>query len=152
MYDITAMDTVIEKILNQEKIEYAGILPFSECRVINQPLLERSWRGGEIKSAIILLVPYWSGEHPERNVSLYAVPRDYHLYFRELHERLEKELAEAFPGYFFKGFADHSPIGETGAAAKAGLGVIGDKFQIINEKYGSYTFIGEILTDLVFPQ
>lgn len=144
------MDTIIRKLLDDEKIEYAGIIPFSECRVINPSLLERTWTGGEIRSAIMLCVPYYSGEHEGRNVSLYAVPRDYHLYFRELYARLIPRLCEVFPGFSFRGYADRSPIGETGAAAKAGLGVIGDKFQLINPRYGSYTFIGEILTDFAF--
>ncbi len=144
------MEKTVRVLLDREKIEYAGILPFSECRVINPGLLERSWRGGEVQSVIMLSVPYRTGDFPSRNLSLYAVPRDYHLYFRQLFSHLEKELAQTFPGYTFKGYADHSPIGETYAASKAGLGVIGDKFQLINEKYGSYTFLGEILTDRVF--
>lgn len=143
------MDKRIKTLLDNEKIEYAGFIPFSECTVINQPMLDRYCAGKEIKSALMLSVPYYAGDFPERNVSLYAVPRDYHLYFKQLYSRLVPALEEMFPGKFFRGFADSSPIGETGAAAKAGLGVIGDRFQVINEKYGSYTFIGEILTDLV---
>ena len=144
------MDTVIRKLLNEEKIEYAGIIPFKECKVINQPLLDRSWQGKEPRSVIMISVPYFSGEYPERNVSLYAIARDYHLYFKELYERMIPKLSEEFPVFYFRGFSDNSPIGEIGAAAKAGLGIIGDKFQLINEKYGAYTFIGEILTDKDF--
>ena len=143
------MDKIIRTLLDEEKIEYAGFIPFSECTVINRAMLDRYCAGKEIKSALMLSVPYYAGAFPERNVSLYAVPRDYHLYFRQLYSRLVPALEGLFPGYFFRGFADSSPIGETGAAAKAGLGVIGDRFQVINEKYGSYTFTGEILTDLV---
>ena len=146
------MNTIIKELLSKEKIEFFGILPFSACRLLRPELLARECVGWEAKSAIVFLVPYYSGEYPERNVSLYVVPRDYHLYFRELYARTEAELKERFPNHHFRGFADHSPIGEVGAAAKAGLGVIGDKCQLINEKYGTYTFIGEILTDLVFEE
>ncbi len=144
------MKNNIERILKEEKIEYFGIIPFSLCKIINQPLLERKWGDKEIKSAIMLLVPYYTGEYPDRNISLYAVSRDYHLYFNKLYERLIPQINKIYPNNTFVGFADNSPIGETGAAAIAGLGVIGDKSQLINSKYGSYTFIGEILTDLVF--
>lgn len=144
------MDMQIKTFLNEEYIECAGILPFSECKVIFPALLSRSCSGWEPKSAILLAIPYYTGEHPGHNVSLYAIPKDYHLYCKQLYGRLEVKLSEAFPGFHFKGFADHSPIGETGAAAKAGLGVIGDKFQLINDTYGSYVFLGEILTDYIF--
>lgn len=144
------MNIEMKNLFAAEKIECVGILPFSACKIIHPELLSRKTKGWHPESAIVFLVPYYSGEHPERNLSLYAVPRDYHLYFHQLYGRLEAKLQELYPGFHFCGFADHSPIGEVGAAAKAGLGVIGDKCQLINEKYGSYTFIGEILTDLRF--
>ncbi|MBQ4064857.1 MAG: hypothetical protein IJD10_02025, partial [Clostridia bacterium] len=76
------MNTTIKSLLAEEKIEYVGIIPFSECKVIHPELLERSCADWEPKSVIMLAVPYYTGEHEGRNLSLYAVPRDYHLYFR----------------------------------------------------------------------
>lgn len=146
------MKALIQNLLKEESIDAYGVIPFSECKVIHQELLQRSCPDWDPKSVIMLAVPYYTGEYPERNLSLYAVPRDYHLYFRRLYQRLEGKLTEHFPAYHFKGFADHSPIGETGAAAKAGLGVIGDKFQLIHPTYGSYVFLGELLTDAVFSE
>ncbi len=144
------MKNSIYELLKKENIEYFGILPMSEVRIINESLYERSFTDFTPKSVIMLLVPYYAGEFEGRNISRYAVPRDYHLYFRELYSRTENRLKAEYPEYSFKGFADHSPIGETYAAAKCGLGVVGDLFQLINEKYGSYTFIGEIFTDAEF--
>ena len=146
------MKNYISQLLSKEKIEYFGILPLSECRVINPRLYERTFCSWTPKSVIVLLVPYYSGEYKDRNLSLYAVPRDYHLYFKELYSRIEENLDRAFPEYNFKGFSDHSPINEVDAAAKCGLGLIGDKYQLINGKYGSYTFIGEIYTDAEFSE
>jgi len=146
------MKTYIKRLLAEEAIDTFGIIPFSECKVIYPELLARSCPDWTPVSVIVLAIPYYTGDYPERTVSLYSVPRDYHLYFRGLYQHLEEKLKEAFPTYHFKGFADHSPIGETGAAAKAGLGVIGDKFQLIHETYGSYIFLGEILTDAVFEE
>ncbi|MBE6582640.1 MAG: epoxyqueuosine reductase [Ruminococcaceae bacterium] len=144
------MKNLICELLKKEKIEYFGIIPMSEVRIINESLYERSFTDFTPKSIIMLLVPYYAGKFTGRNVSRYAVPRDYHLYFKDLYSRIEAELKAKYPAYSFKGFADHSPIGETYAAAKCGLGVVGDLFQLINEKYGSYTFIGEIFTDFEF--
>ena len=121
------MKTLLKDLLNEECIEYFGIIPFDECRVIHQELLERSCSGWQPRSTVMLLVPYYSGEYEGRNISRYAVACDYHRFFRNLYARLEQELSCAFPQYHFRGFADHSPIGEIGAAAKAGLGRIGDK-------------------------
>ena len=51
-------------------------------------------------------------------------------------------------GRHFWGFADKSPLSETYTAACAGLGIIGDNHLLINEKYGSFVFIGEILSEV----
>ncbi len=144
------MKNLIYELLKKENIEYFGILPMNEVKIINEGLYKRSFEDFTPKSVIMLLVPYYAGEFEGRNVSRYAVPRDYHLYFKGLYSRLELKLKSEFPVNSFKGFADHSPIGETYAAAKCGLGVVGDLFQLINEKYGAYTFIGEIFTDAEF--
>ena len=143
------MNTEIRRLLKEEKIDGFGVIPFSECRVINPALLARSCVGWTPASVILLAVPYYTGEYPGRNVSLYAVPGDYHRYFRGLYERIGSAFSDAFPGSHFIGFADHSPIGEVSAAARAGLGVIGDMGQLIHPVYGSYFFIGEIMTDAV---
>ncbi|MBO5716141.1 MAG: epoxyqueuosine reductase, partial [Clostridia bacterium] len=44
-----------------------------------------------------------------------------------------------------------SPIDEIHAAALSGLGVIGKNHLLITEKYSSYIFIGEIITDAILP-
>ena len=147
---MNTLKAYLKKLLAGEAIDAFGVIPFSECRVIYPALLDRFCTDWQPQSAIMLAVPYFTGEYPDRTVSLYAVPRDYHRYFRGLYERMEEKLISYAPQYHFKGFADHSPIGETGAAAKAGLGVIGDKFQLIHPVYGSYVFLGEILTDAPF--
>ena len=142
-----SLNETAKRLFAAEKIEYFGMIPFELCKVINEPLLKRRV-SFEPKTAILFLVPYYTGEHPGRNVSLYAVSKDYHIYFKELFARIESALSDFFPGYGFKGFADHAPIGETVAASRCGLGLVGERFQLINGKYGSHVFIGEILTDV----
>ena len=134
-------------VFKNEKIEYIGILPIEKCKIINQSLYERTCTWA--KSVIIFLVPYYTGDKPERNISLYAVPRDYHSYMASLTDRIVQRLQYMQPDRRFRGMADHSPIAETSAAAMAGLGIIGDNHRLINEKYGSFVFIGEIFTDMV---
>lgn len=60
-------------------------------------------------------------------------------------------LQERFPGERFAGFADHSPIAEIKAAARGGLGVIGDNHLLLTREYSSYVFLGEVLTSARLP-
>ncbi len=133
-------------VFKNENIEYTGVLPIENCKIINQSLYDRctSWA----KSVILFLVPYYTEDKPERNISLYAVARDYHSYIASLTDRIAERLQYMQPDRRFRGMADHSPIAETSAAAMAGLGIIGDNYRLINEKYGSYVFIGGIFTDM----
>lgn len=136
----------IRAILAKEGITQVGFLPFREALVINPRLVPP---GAE--SVILLLAPYDCGEPFSDGVSAYAHIDDYHRFFVELYARLCPALEKAFPGAKFWGFADHSPIHEKDASAKAGLGVLGCSSLLINPVYGSYVFIGSLLTDLAIP-
>ncbi len=127
----------------------ASGIPLCQCKILRPYLLEReglSLQG----TAFLFAVPYVLSEDihsPERNVSLYAVPEDYHIYFKELSDTLLPLLRQAFPAYSFALFADHSPIDEVHAAAMGGLGVIGLNGLLLHKTYGSFVFLAEIVTD-----
>ncbi|MBR2650489.1 MAG: epoxyqueuosine reductase [Clostridia bacterium] len=133
----------IKSIFLRQNIEYAEATDFRGIENINMRLY--SSIGFQVRSAIIFLVPYYVGEG--KNMSAYSTSRDYHAYISSLSEILIAELAELFPGYSFRGFGDHSPIDERGAALDCALGVLGENGLLLNEKYGSYVFIGDILTN-----
>lgn len=137
-------------VFKNENIEYIGILPIEACKIINQSLYDRctSWA----KSVILFLVPYYTDDREDRNISLYAVPRDYHSFMESLTDSVCQKLQYLRPDNRFRGMADHSPIAETSAAAMARLGIIGDNHRLINEKYGSYVFIGGIFTDIKYTE
>lgn len=143
----------LSAFLSAEGIKRYAVLPFSSLRVWNPALLQRRLGGREkeLQSALLMLFPYYTGEYPERNISLYALPRDYHLFAKALFERLTVFLSERFPGALFCGFTDHSPIDERAAFASAGLGVLGDNGLLITEEYGSYVFLGELFSSLPTP-
>ena len=129
---------------------YAAIR-LSDCHIERPYLLERA--GISDGTAVLIAIPYYSAaaDDPKRNISAYAVPRDYHGFFKELFAELIPALEQAFPEHKFAGFADHSPIAEVEAAAKAGLGIIGKNHLLITEKYSSYIFLGEVITDAHIP-
>ncbi len=140
----TKMKTYID-IFRENKIDLYAALRFSDCCVTKPHLLSRL-SDLTPKSLLLFLVPYYTGE--TENLSVYAAGRDYHAFMRELSDALIAALRMQFPRSSFYPFADHSPIDERLAAAKAGLGVVGKNRLLLTEKYSSFVFIGEIISDL----
>lgn len=127
-----------------------GICSFSkikdsliECRAASR-LPEKA------ESVIVVCFPYLLDKENYRNsnISKYAVVTDYHCVALARLNKACSKLREAFPDEEFSAFADNSPIPEVRAACLAGLGVRGMNSLLITEKYGSYVFIGEIVTSL----
>ena len=84
-------------------------------------------------------------------VSRYALGRDYHKLMRgrlaKLAKRIEAELGKGH----YRAFVDSAPVLERALAENAGLGWIGKNTMLINEKAGSWFFLGEIYTDIPLP-
>lgn len=99
-------------------------------------------------SVILLLLPYYTGDHPQRNVALYSVPDDYHRIAGAILEVVVAALRRQFPTAVLQPFVDSSPIPEVEAAQLAGLGFCGRNGQLITPWYGSMAFICEIVTNL----
>ena len=135
----------LDAVFASEGITQYAAIPFSACRVTLQRLLDRE-PGFVPRTVLLYLVPYYAG--PTENLSLYAASRDYHLFFRSFGEKLIGYLQTVYPGGGFRSYGDHSPIAETDAAAKAGLGVIGRNGLLINPEYASLVFIGDVVTDV----
>ena len=134
----------LKQFFSRENIEYFGVLSEKDLRFTFPELALRD--GITPRSAIVYLVPYYGGETV--NLSRYAAARDYHLYIKELNGRLSEYLSSRFPESKSRGYGDHSPIDERHAALSLGLGVAGKNGLILNEKYGSYVFVGDMLTDI----
>ncbi len=145
------MFSFLSSFFEKKQIDCYGAIPLSACRIVKPYLLEQE--GIESGSVILLAIPYYTPacDDPNRNISAYAVSKDYHFYFKKLFEELLPLLREAYPACKFAAFADHSPIDEPDAAAKAGLGIRGKNHLLITPKYSSYVFFGEIITDMELP-
>ena len=132
----------IKSILHKQSIDRIGIISINNCEVINQRILPE-WS----KSAIIFSIPYRSTtKSTQDGFSEYARIYDYHKFSSDLYDTLSKEL-NADSEYIFKGFCDHSPINEKLAAARCGLGFIGRNSLFFDRKYGSFVFLGSIITN-----
>lgn len=134
----------LKRVFASLGIEAYGALSIEDVKLTRSYLLERE--EFDARSVLLFLVPYYAGE--TENLSRYAAARDYHIALREIGERLICAIKEKYPQARAKCYGDHSPIAEASAALKAGLGVLGDNGLIIHEKYGSYVFIGDVITDL----
>ena len=140
--------SAISPLLAAEGLDCFGLLPLSACRTGRTYLLERQGISPDAEGSVLMIaLPYYT-QAEVRNLSRYAIPRDYHHIAAALFERLIPRLRETFPQGHFAGFADHSPIDERHAAALAGLGVIGDNGLILTRQYSSYVFLCEIISDL----
>ena len=134
-----------------------GVLPygFSEFERVKDRLIEcraKARLPENAKTVISVLFPYYLGEeyYKNSNVSRYAVSEDYHIITSGMLEKAAAELRERFPENVFEVFIDNSPLPEVRCAVNAGLGVLGKNSLFINERYGSWVFLGEIVTDRYF--
>jgi len=102
----------------------------------------------EKKTVIAAVFPYLLPEeyYAGRNVSRYAVVRDYHEVCGARLESACALLRAAFPGEEFQWHCDSTALPEIDLAEKAGLGVRGKHGLLITEEYGSWVFLGGIVT------
>jgi epoxyqueuosine reductase len=84
----------------------------------------------------------------EKNpISCYAWGQDYHQVVGEKLEQLKAYLlSEVDPGAQVKSYVDTGPIMEKDYAAAAGLGWVGKNTLLLNKQFGSFLFLGELLT------
>lgn len=82
-------------------------------------------------------------------ISLYAVRRDYHRVFEKKLKRIVRKLkAHQKRDFSYKIYVDYGPIFEKELGVWAGFGFIGKNSMLINDKLGTFFFLGEILLDL----
>jgi len=84
-------------------------------------------------------------------LSRYALGRDYHKIIRKRLQRLASRIEAVTGSFGYRAFTDSAPVLEKALAAQAGLGWIGKHTNLINERAGSWFFIGELYTNLPLP-
>ena len=112
----------------------------------------------EAKSLIAVGLNYGPADDPMTQVrrrdraaiSVYAQGRDYHKVLKGRLKRLGLWLAETY-NCGVKVFVDTAPLMEKPAAMRAGLGWIGKHTNLVSRKFGSWLFLGELLTSLPIP-
>ncbi len=112
-------------------------------------------------SVISVRMDYWPGEAQAADtvmqdpllayLSRYALGRDYHKLLRKRLQKLAGRMAAAIGPFGYRAFTDSAPVLEKALAQNAGLGWIGKHTNLINERAGSWFFLGELYTDLPLP-
>lgn len=124
-------------------VSFDGLLPYlsSEVEIRIRSICPKP--GGVWVAAF----SYYAGRAPG-NLSLYCRGGDYHQILQRRLSCVCAELRAKHPDHRFFPGVDNSPIPEQTVAVLAGLGERGRHNLLIVPPYGSYLFLGTILTDL----
>lgn len=76
---------------------------------------------------------------------------DYHVLLKDRMDQLVADLQTICPDAHFKSMVDTGVFVDVAVAERAGLGFIGKNGLLITKEFGSYVYLGEILTDLKLP-
>ena len=160
----------------KEYCEFLGLelLGFSKCRVFSElypNLQDRKNRNIQCefeepdiykrinpflymeqgKTIISIAFPYFHGLNEEINnkfyFSKYALTKDYHIVLSEYLKKICNHIENLGGKAIY--FTDNNSLPERFLASNSGIGFIGKNGTLITEKYGSFVFLGEIITDLI---
>ena len=84
-------------------------------------------------------------------VARYALGDDYHVHLKDRLYAIADWLRERVPGIVTKCSVDTVPVFERELAARSGIGWVGKNTCVINERIGSWLFLGEVITTLSLP-
>lgn len=84
-------------------------------------------------------------------IARYALGRDYHKLMRKRLQKLADQITAEVGEFNYRAFVDSAPVMEKALAENAGLGWIGKHTLNLNQKTGSYYFLGELYTNLPLP-
>ena len=107
----------------------------------------------EVKSVICVALNYYaSQQRPEgkeyAKISRYGWGRDYHKVMHKKLKALTNWLLEQGEGIEARYYADTGPVQDKVWAQRAGIGWLAKNGNVITREYGSWVFLGEVLTNL----
>ncbi len=95
-----------------------------------------------VRAILVVLFPYYAGVS-EGNLSMYCRGKDYHKvvpdYLESVAEAAKAQLGEELVCH---AYADTGPFRDRYLVLRGGLGVVGRSQMMINERYGTYFFVG----------
>ena len=105
------------------------------------------------RTVISLATGYYRGDQPppaplSGRIARYAWGRDYHKRVRKRVLALGFSIRNLAPEIRFLAYVDTGPFLDRAWAESSGIGWIGKNANLIRPKFGSYCFLGAVLTDL----
>ncbi|MGG0454432.1 tRNA epoxyqueuosine(34) reductase QueG [Priestia megaterium] len=77
--------------------------------------------------------------------------QDYHTVLRDRLQKLETFIKEKVPVAILQSMVDTGELSDRAVAERAGIGWSGKNCAIITPEFGSYVYLGEMITDIPFP-
>ncbi|WP_043978130.1 tRNA epoxyqueuosine(34) reductase QueG [Priestia megaterium] len=77
--------------------------------------------------------------------------QDYHTLLRDRLQKLETFIKEKVPAAILQSMVDTGELSDRAVAERAGIGWSGKNCAIITPEFGSYVYLGEMITDIPFP-
>ncbi|MDY7022684.1 MAG: tRNA epoxyqueuosine(34) reductase QueG, partial [Cyanobacteriota bacterium] len=107
----------------------------------------------EVQSVICVALNYYTPhQHPQGSeygkISRYGWGRDYHKVMHQKLKAFSNWLQSQAEGIQARYYADTGPIQDKVWAQRAGIGWIAKNSNVITREYGSWVFLGEVLTNL----
>ncbi|MEA5570327.1 tRNA epoxyqueuosine(34) reductase QueG [Calothrix sp. UHCC 0171] len=107
----------------------------------------------EVRSLICVALNYYTPhQRPEgeeyAKISRYAWGRDYHKIMHKKLKALNSWLASLSSEVIARYYTDTGPVQDKAWAQRAGIGWIAKNGNLISREYGSWIFLGEVLTNL----
>ncbi len=76
--------------------------------------------------------------------------KDYHLVLQNRLKKLELFLRDKVPNVSFTSMVDTGELSDRAVAERAGIGWSGKNCSIITQEFGSYVYLGELITNIPF--
>nr|WP_295975096.1 tRNA epoxyqueuosine(34) reductase QueG [uncultured Bacillus sp.] len=164
------------KTIGIDKIRFTTAAPFAELR--NQLIRQRelNYHSGfeepdiekrvdprlllDGAESIIAIAVAYPAKMKERVISKKGERRgifsrvswglDYHIVLRERLKQLEQYIAEKVPEARLRSMVDTGELVDRAVAERAGIGWSGKNCSIITPEFGSYVYLGEMITNIPF--
>ncbi len=147
-----------QQLLEERRERGHGPNPY-EHQVIAERVYPEQWLPG-VRSIIACGISYYHPDAPPPPgggpalrgwLSRYCRGRDYHQILKERILRLAAWLEERAPGHRHLAYVDTGPPLDRAVAERAGIGKFGKHTNLITREYGTWVFLGELLTTLPLP-
>lgn len=144
-----------QRLIEQEKLNYAS--GFEKGSVEERTEPERLMDGAKSIISIALAYPSKINNPPRskrgerRGIFCRASwGEDYHHVLRDRLEKLAQYIQAKKPHFSYKTMVDTGELSDRAVAERAGIGFSGKNTLLITEEFGSFVYLGEMITNIPF--